>query len=211
LRPGPARRTEAVSWRKPGQGTSFPAMEITRTFYARSRGEWRAWLEAHYRSEREIWLVQYKKSTGRPGVSYADTVEEALCFGWIDSTRKSLDGERHAQRFTPRRPGSGYSRPNLERLRVLLEADLVAPDVVPAARAALAVPFVPPDDVLSVLRADPEGWRFFCSCSDPYQRIRLAFVDEARDQAEEFERRLRNLRKMNAVGKRFGYGIERFY
>ncbi len=69
-----------------------------------TRREWRAWLKKHYRSEREIWLVYYKRHTGKLRMSYNDAVEESLCFGSIDSTVKTIDADRFAQRFTVRNP-----------------------------------------------------------------------------------------------------------
>ena len=68
-------------------------MEITQTLYVTNPKEWRAWLEKHYKTENEIWLVYYKKHTGKPRIEYNDAVEQALCFGWIDSTAKSLGEE----------------------------------------------------------------------------------------------------------------------
>src|SRR5512134_1286186 len=95
-------------------------MDITKTLHVTKRKDWRSWLSKHYKSEKEIWLVYYKKETGKPRISYNDAVEEALCFGWIDSTFKTLDKERTAQRFSPRKPKSGYSQANKERLRALI-------------------------------------------------------------------------------------------
>ena len=95
-------------------------MKITATLYAATRKEWREWLEANHGREREIWLVSYRKATGRPSVPYDDAVEEALCFGWIDSTRKRVDEDCFAQRYTPRRETSPYSQLNKERLAHLI-------------------------------------------------------------------------------------------
>jgi uncharacterized protein YdeI (YjbR/CyaY-like superfamily) len=95
-------------------------MNITKTFYAADRDEWRAWLAKHHRSGKEIWLVYYKKHTKRPTVSYNDAVEEALCFGWIDSTVKRIDDQKYAQKFTPRKDHSNWSEPNKKRLRKLI-------------------------------------------------------------------------------------------
>jgi uncharacterized protein YdeI (YjbR/CyaY-like superfamily) len=94
-----------------------------------NRREWRAWLRKHYKSEKEIWLVSYKKHTGKPRILYNDAVEEALCFGWIDSTVRTLDDKRFAQRFSPRRPGSPYSQANKERLRSLVSKRKVVREV----------------------------------------------------------------------------------
>ena len=78
-------------------------MEIRKTLYVTSREEWRAWLTKHYQAETEVWLIYYKKHTGRPRISYDEVVEEALCFGWIDSIGKRMDDETFAQKFTPRK------------------------------------------------------------------------------------------------------------
>ena len=73
-----------------------------------TRAEWRNWLENNFNTQQEVWLVYAKKSTGKPRIQYNDAVEEALCFGWIDSTNKTLDKDHTIQRFTPRKPKSSY-------------------------------------------------------------------------------------------------------
>src|SRR5688572_2952338 len=95
-------------------------MEITKTLYVTQAKDWRKWLKKHYKTEKEIWLVYYKKETGKPRIEYNDAVEQALCFGWIDSIIKKIDDERTAQRFSPRKPKSSYSQANIERLRYLV-------------------------------------------------------------------------------------------
>ena len=85
-----------------------------------TRAQWRAWLETHHATERGAWLVTWKKSSGGPHVPYAETVEEALCFGWVDRTSGSVDEAR-------RRRGSGWSGPNKERVQRLAAAGLIAP------------------------------------------------------------------------------------
>lgn len=186
-------------------------MEITRTLYVPDRAGWRSWLQQHYRTEPEIWLVYYRKEAGKPRVSYNDAVEEALCFAWIDSTAKKLDEERFAQRFSPRRPRSGYSQPNRERLRRLVAAGQVIDEVLPTVLEVLSEPFHAPVDILQALQADPLGWEHFQSCSAAYQRIRIAFVDSARQQPELFQKRLDHLVRMNAQRRQFGHGIETYY
>lgn len=111
-------------------------MEITETLHANSREEWRAWLEDHHATNKEIWLVSYKKATGKPRITYEEAIEEALCFGWIDSTGKSIDAERTALRFTPRRPKSNWVEANKARARRLIASGRMTP-------AGLAV--LPPD------------------------------------------------------------------
>jgi uncharacterized protein YdeI (YjbR/CyaY-like superfamily) len=94
-------------------------MDIGTKLYASSAREWRRWLDAHGTMEREIWLVFFKKGTGKAGVSYQEAVEEALCFGWIDGQMKSIDAESYALRFSPRRKRSPWSQTNRELARWL--------------------------------------------------------------------------------------------
>jgi uncharacterized protein YdeI (YjbR/CyaY-like superfamily) len=91
-----------------------------RTLYVHRVSDWRAWLRTHHRTAREIWLVYYRKASGKPRISHRDAVDEALCFGWIDSTARPLDADRWAQRFTPRRKGSPTSELNKARARRLV-------------------------------------------------------------------------------------------
>ena len=86
-----------------------------------SRVEWRDWLSQHGQSETEVWLIYYRKDSGRPRIPYDDAVEEALCFGWIDSIVKRMDDEKFAQKFTPRRYGSRWSELNVRRVRKLMK------------------------------------------------------------------------------------------
>jgi uncharacterized protein YdeI (YjbR/CyaY-like superfamily) len=89
--------------------------------------DFRGWLAEHHASARELWVGFYKKATGRASITWPESVDEALCFGWIDGIRKSIDDEAYRIRFTPRRPGSHWSRVNLERVVVLIEEGRMAP------------------------------------------------------------------------------------
>ena len=100
-------------------------MDIGETVQVTTRAAWRAWLERHHATAREIWFIYNKKASGKPSVAYGDAVEEALCYGWIDSTVKTLDPHRYAQRFTPRKAGSNWSAPNLERVARLVGLHLI--------------------------------------------------------------------------------------
>jgi uncharacterized protein YdeI (YjbR/CyaY-like superfamily) len=97
-------------------------MEIGETLYVINRQNFRRWLEENHKSKKEIWLIQYKKAARKPSINYVEAVEEALCFGWIDSTEKSMDIERYATRFSPRRPKSNWTDTNKERARKLIAA-----------------------------------------------------------------------------------------
>jgi hypothetical protein len=107
-----------------------PTFDEAQLLHLTDRDAWRSWLQRHYRSAREAWLVSYKVHTGKPSISYNDQVEEALCFGWIDSIGRRIDDDRFVRHFTPRRPGSPYSEANKARLRALVRDGRVAPDVL---------------------------------------------------------------------------------
>jgi uncharacterized protein YdeI (YjbR/CyaY-like superfamily) len=91
-----------------------------------TRAEWRAWLEQNHTRTQGVWLISYKTATGKPRVTYDEAVEEALCFGWIDSKANTLDDECSMQWYAPRKPRTGWSRLNKERIERLLAADLIA-------------------------------------------------------------------------------------
>lgn len=93
---------------------------MTKTLHARNRDEWRAWLKKNHNVETEVWLVFYKKQTGQPSISYEDAVEEALCFGWIDSVIQRIDDERYSRKFTPRKKESRWSALNKRRVAKMI-------------------------------------------------------------------------------------------
>ena len=187
-------------------------MEITKTLYITDRKDWRDWLKKHYKTETEIWLVYPKKATGKPRIEYNDAVEEALCFGWIDSTFKTLDEERTAQRFSPRKPKSSYSQANIERLRSLAAKKKVMKEVVDSLGDLLNEEFVIPPDILKAIKANKEAWKNFQKFSDSYKRIRIAFIHGARHRPDEFKKRLRHFIEMAEKNKMFGFGgIEKHY
>lgn len=142
--------------------------------YQPDRASWRAWLAAHHDDSDGIWFLYYKQKTGKPTVSYDEAVEEALCFGWIDSRVNRIDDERYMQLFTPRRPGSTWSKVNKERIERLEERGLIteagwAP--IDAAKADGSWTFlddiealIEPDDLAGALDAVPaarEAWNGF--------------------------------------------------
>ena len=187
-------------------------MEIGETLYVVERGEWRRWLEANFKSAREIWLVYPNKGSGQGRILYNDAVEEALCFGWIDSIIKKLDPLRAVQRFSPRKPKSGYSQQNKERLRWLAEEGLLHPSVRESVEEVLNEEFVFPPDILESIRSNEEAWRHFQGCSPAYRRIRVAYIDGARARPEVFESRLENLIRASEKRRQIGYGgIDKYF
>lgn len=188
--------------------TSLP---IGKTLYVSDREHWREWLSENHGKETEVWLVVPKKSSGKQRIPYSDSVEEALCFGWIDSVVKRLDDHTNVQRFTPRRKGSRYSQPNKERLRLLIREGKVIPKVLQEVKHIIDEEFVYPEDIIQALQEDDLIWDNFSRFTEPYKRIRVAYVETARKRPEEFNKRLANLLKRTKENKQFGYGIEKFY
>jgi len=167
-------------------------MEVTETLYVTDRKKWRAWLGKHHASKKEIWLIYFKKASGKPRIPYDDAVEEAICFGWIDSTVKKLDEERYCQRFTPRSSKSIWSGTNIMRLRKMPDEGLmtdaglakVPPEVMRAARAGripkrgLVIPKVleEPDDLSEALDADAEAKENWLKFPPSHRKMRIYWV-----------------------------------
>jgi uncharacterized protein YdeI (YjbR/CyaY-like superfamily) len=181
-------------------------MEITKTLYLTQPRDWRAWLKKHYKTEKEIWLVYPKKATGKPRIEYNDAVEQALCFGWIDSTVKKWDEESTVQRFSPRKPGAKYSQANIERLRSLVAKKKVLKGVADGLKDILDEEFVISPDILKALKGNKKAWSHFQRFSEPYKRIRVAFIEGARKRPAEFKKRLRYFIEMTEKNKMFGFG-----
>ena len=187
-------------------------MKIGRTFYAQNAREWRAWLAKHHRRAPEIWLIYYKKGSGKPRIPYNDAVDEALCYGWIDSTLKPIDDKKYAQRFSPRRKTSRLSEMNKERVRRLIKAGRMTRfgltsiahtfDHRHDTRARL--PHTVPADIARALKRVPGVWRNFQRFPASYKRIRIGWIDAARHRPEVMHQRLAYFIKMTRHNNRFG-------
>lgn len=179
-------------------------MEIGRSLHFKDRDRWRAWLKTNHDRASEIWLITFKKHTGKPTVSYNDAVEEALCFGWIDSIVKRIDEDRTAQRYTPRRSKSNLSETNKQRIRKLIAERKMTEAGLAKVEHLLNDPFQVPNDIIKELRKDPQVWKNFQSFPDSYKRIRVGWIEGARNRPEVFETRLRHFVKMTAANKKYG-------
>ncbi len=169
-----------------------PDMAELKTVHVTTRAAWRAWLQENHASEREVWLVYSKRHTGEPRVEYDDAVEEALCFGWIDSIVRRLDEDRYAQKFTPRRPGSQWSEPNRKRYAKLLAAGLLAPaglqnapgEVSPPSKAERGERKAQADHLPVYLeeglRRDPAAWAAFERLAPSHRRSYVLWIDSAK-------------------------------
>ena len=181
--------------------------------YFENREDWRKWLTHNFETKDEIWFVFPCKSSDKKSITYNDAVEEALCFEWIDSTIKALDKEHKIQRFTPRNSKSTYSQANKERLKWLLENKMIHPKFEDKIRNVLSDPFIFPNDIIDKLKEDKIVWKNYQQFSDPYKRIRIAYVEAARKRQEEFEKRLNNFinkTRENKIITGFG-GIGKYY
>ncbi|MEJ1937473.1 YdeI/OmpD-associated family protein, partial [Nostoc sp. NIES-2111] len=158
-----------------------------------SRAEWRAWLAANHGRTESIWLVTFKKGSGRGTVPYDDVVEEALAFGWVDSLPRSLDEQRTMLLLSPRRSGSNWSRINKERVARLLAAGLMHPAGLAKVEAAKAdgtwtaldevETLAIPADLAQALAAAPPAAERFAAFSSSSRRGILEWLSNARTQA----------------------------
>ena len=190
--------------------TTIPVTE--KMLYITDRKAWRAWLSENHAKEKEVWLIYPKKASGKLRIPYNDAVEEALCFGWIDSKVKRVDENSYAQRFSPRNPKSKYSQANKERLRHLVSLGLVLPTVQATLGEALSEEFAIPQDILKEIKTNKVAWENFQNFSPAYQRIRIAFIEGARKRPAEFNKRLKYFIKMTEKNKQFGFGgIEKYF
>lgn len=188
-------------------------MDEANIFYTSDRRQWRSWLCEHFETCSEVWFVFPTKESGEESLSYNDAVEEALCFGWIDGRAGTLDATHQVRRFTPRRKGSGYSQPNIERLIWLDAHGLLHPKIRAAVADILNAPFVFPADILEAIRQDGAAWANYAAFPEPYRRIRIAYIDAARKRPEEFRKRLANFIRKTRENKLIGGygGIDKYY
>jgi uncharacterized protein YdeI (YjbR/CyaY-like superfamily) len=159
------------------------------------RAEWRRWLERNHLDASEVWLLYYKRHTGRPSVVWAEAVEEALCFGWIDGQVRRIDEDRYVQRWTPRRPTSRWSKANTTTVERLIAEGRMTPAGMETVRVAKergawdAAYTVqprrrPPPALREALAAAPEAKGRFASLATPLHNRTVEWVEAAPDERE---------------------------
>jgi len=173
------------------------------TIYIPDREEWREWLELNGETVKEIWHIFYKKHTGRPSLSYDDAVEEALCFGWIDSLVKRVDDEIYIQKFTPRKPRSTWSVANVKRVKKMIteckmtekglelynfakEKGLLPDEKLEPGKVLLI-----PDYIHEALDENPVARDHFQRLAPSYKRHYIGWITAAKKE----ETRIRRLKK----------------
>jgi uncharacterized protein YdeI (YjbR/CyaY-like superfamily) len=172
-------------------------MELTRTFHAPDRQTWRLWLEQHHASEQDVWLIYSRAGSGEDSVSYEESVEEALCFGWVDSLIQKIDDTRYARKFTPRRAGSNWSETNRRRLaKVLAEGRMTPAGMAKVGTALEPIPASAHEDSLPAwlaegLHSSPLAWENFSRLPRSHQKRYIAWLSSAKKD----ETRQKNLSK----------------
>ena len=183
--------------------------------FFRTPAEWRAWLEAHAAEATEVWVGFFKRGAGETGITWREAVDEALCFGWIDGKRQSIDAARRRIRFTPRTARSIWSNVNVSRVEELSAAGRMRPAGLEAFARRRAErsgvysheqarePELGPEQGAR-LRERPEAWAFFEAQAPSYRKAALWWVVNAK-RAETRERRLAALIADSAEGRRLGH------
>jgi uncharacterized protein YdeI (YjbR/CyaY-like superfamily) len=183
------------------------------TFFA-TPDAFRAWLQEHHETESELLVGFHKKGSGRPSITWPESVDQALCFGWIDGVRRRIDDDSYSIRFTPRKPSSTWSAVNVRRMKELVEQGLATP----AGRAAFERRA---DDKTAIysyeqrraaqlepeqerrFRANERAWSWFEAQAPSYRRTAIHWVTSAK-RPETRERRLTQLIEDSEAGQRIG-------
>ncbi|WP_422004167.1 YdeI/OmpD-associated family protein [Roseivirga pacifica] len=160
------------------------------TFYPKSRAQWRAWLNKNHESTQSIWLIYYRSSSNKPSLSWSDAVDEALCFGWIDSTKKTIDKESYMQYFSKRKPNSMWSKINKEKVDKLIEENLMTDagfqSIVIAKENGSwnalddVEALIVPKDLKEALATNREAMAFFNGLSNSAKKLLLHWVTFAK-------------------------------
>ena len=181
--------------------------------HARDRAAWRAWLQKNHAGKNEVWLAYYKKGTGKPTVTYKESVEEAICFGWIDGLKKRIDEERYCHRFSPRKPKSKWTPTNIEIAeRMIAEKKMAA-----AGRRAFerrleydpgaleereSISRLAPE-FENAIRANKRAWKFFCELTPGYRKQYVQWLMSAKREATR-EKRLTEALRLLEQHKKLG-------
>ena len=158
--------------------------------YCATREEWREWLAENHDKVKSVWLIYYKKNSGKPRVSYDEAVEEAICFGWIDSTARKMDDERYAQKFTPRNARSEWSETNLRRAERLIAEGRMTEAGMARYRNPRKVrelhqvdergEVVIPEDLFKAIQENPAASAYFGGLAQSHRKHYVRWINDAR-------------------------------
>lgn len=188
------------------------------SIYIPTREEWRSWLQENHDREERIWLIYYKKHTGKPSIPYNDAVEEALCFGWVDSLVRRIDDERYMQKYTPRKPKSSWSKHNVRRVKKMIEKRKMTgaglelyeyaerngllPDMEESTPAKGMIPDAP-DYFTDALRKNHRAREFFDALAPSFKLQFLGWIMDAKKE-ETRKKRLAESIALLESGKKLG-------
>jgi uncharacterized protein YdeI (YjbR/CyaY-like superfamily) len=190
-------------------------MKISKTYYAANRNEWRSWLKQNYKKEKEVWLVYYKQHTGKPRVAYNDAVEEALCFGWIDSNVQKIDEEKYAQKFTPRNSNSQWSKLNISRMKKLIAEgkmtkigfEKIDPKLLNDKKQLQDIPekeeLIIPAKLSDAFKVNKVAWENFNKLAPSYKRLYVLWIMDAKKE-ETFQKRVKEAISLLEQNKKLG-------
>jgi uncharacterized protein YdeI (YjbR/CyaY-like superfamily) len=177
--------------------------------YVKTREEWRKWLGLHHTRAEDVWLIYYKKQSGKPRIPYSDAVEEALCFGWIDGKIRRINDDYYIQRFTPRRHGSRWSKYNIERVEKMMREGRMQPSGLAAFKEVLENPDLIydnrsdrdpeiPDDLKHELGRNKKAKDNFLKFSMSVRRIYIEWLKSSKKE----ETRIRRIRRIIDLSER---------
>ncbi|MFZ0389512.1 MAG: YdeI/OmpD-associated family protein [Calditrichia bacterium] len=178
--------------------------------YFKTASHFREWLQEHHDTSDELWVIYYKKGTGLESITYPQSIDEALCFGWIDGLRQSIDEQRYRIRFTPRRPDSNWSQLNLRRVKELKKLGKMAPAGIKIFEQRKqsgdkysyeAPPQKLPKEFEDELRSNTAAWEFFLSLSPSAKKLSIKWVMSAKRE-ETRRRRLTVLIDSSSEGRK---------
>jgi uncharacterized protein YdeI (YjbR/CyaY-like superfamily) len=186
-----------------------------RTLYVTNRDDWRAYLKKSHSTQKEVWLIYYKKHTGKPSIPYEDSVEEAICYGWIDSILKRIDEEKFVRKFTPRNEKSNWSELNKNRARKMIEQGRMTQAGLTKFKQAgkqkekevkdkpASKRLVIPPDLKKAISANKKAFDNFNNFAPGYRRLYIAWIKDAK-RPETREKRIKQTVKWAAENKKPG-------
>ncbi len=170
-----------------------------KTFEAKNRKEWRNWLEKNHSSMKEIWLVYYKKHTNKPTISYKESIEEAICFGWIDGIKKKIDGEKYTHRFTQRKKNSKWSPANIEIAERMIKTGMMTTGGLNVyrnrkeyekdflkIRSSIGDSLTP--DLAEILKTQEKVWNNFNNLSPSHRKQYVLWINSAKKEVTKQKR-----------------------
>jgi uncharacterized protein YdeI (YjbR/CyaY-like superfamily) len=190
-------------------------MKISKSLSVAGRKEWRAWLAKNHAKENEVWLIYHKKRSGNSGIAYVESVEEALCFGWIDSIIQKIDEDAYVRKFTPRKSSSHWSALNKQRVAGLIKDGKMTKaglsvinyespedDYGRTSERARQDP-IPPPFLEQALKKNIKAWKYFQSLAPSYRRNYIGWISAAKT-GETRNKRVRKAVALLAENKKLG-------